>query len=156
MLSMRTLENKIPPPIIAALLGGLMWAGSVFAPSLNAAFSARVTATLLVLCIGVFFSLAGALSFRKAKTTVNPLKPETASALVSSGIYRYSRNPMYVGFALFLTAWACYLASPLSLLGVLGFVLYMNKFQIAAEERVLKALFKGDFLAYQAKVRRWL
>lgn len=133
-----------------------MWAGSVFAPSLNAAFSARVTATLLVLCIGVFFSLAGALSFRKAKTTVNPLKPETASALVSSGIYRYSRNPMYVGFALFLTAWACYLASPLSLLGVLGFVLYMNKFQIAPEERALTTLFKADFLAYQAKVRRWL
>lgn len=133
-----------------------MWAGSAFVPGINAPFSARVAAALLVLCVGVFFGLAGTLSFLKAKTTVNPLRPEATSTLVSSGIYRYSRNPMYVGFALFLTAWACYLASPLSLLGVLGFVLYMNKFQIAPEERALTTLFKADFLAYQAKVRRWL
>lgn len=153
---MRALENKIPPPIVTALFGLLMWLVARYVPSLDLALSVRVLLALLVSAIGVCFSVAGVLSFRQAQTTVNPLKPETASALVRSGIYRYSRNPMYVGFALFLTAWACYLASPLSLLGVLGFVLYMNKFQIAAEERALKALFKGDFLAYQAKVRRWL
>lgn len=63
---------------------------------------------------------------------------------------------MYVGFAMFLTAWAFYLASPLLLLGVLGFILYMNRFQITPEERALTTLFGADFLAYQAKVRRWL
>ena len=153
---MSALENKIPPPIVAALFGLLMWAGSHYVASIDAALSVRVIAALLVLCAGVFFSLAGVVSFRRAKTTVNPLKPETASALVSSGIYLYSRNPMYVGFAMFLTAWACYLASAFLLLGVLGFVLYMNRFQIAPEERALTALFGADFLAYQAKVRRWL
>jgi protein-S-isoprenylcysteine O-methyltransferase Ste14 len=153
---MRALENKIPPPIVAALFGLLMWGGSAYAPSIDAALATRVVVALLAFCVGAFFCLAGVVSFRRAKTTVNPLKPETASALVSSGIYRYSRNPMYVGFALLLSAWACYLASPLLLLGVLGFVLYMNRFQIAPEERALTALFGADFVAYQAKVRRWL
>ncbi len=86
-------------------------------------YSTRVTLALLVLCAGGFFALSGTASFRRAKTTVNPLKPETASALVSTGIYRYSRNPMYVGFAMFLTAWAFYLASLLLLpgYGILSF-----------------------------------
>ena len=153
---MNTLENKIPPPIVAVLFGVLMWGGSAYLPSIDVAHSIRVVLALLVFCTGGFFDLSGAASFRRAKTTVNPLKPETASALVSTGIYRYSRNPMYVGFAMFLTAWAFYLASPLLLLGVLGFVLYMNRFQITPEERALTALFGADFLAYQAKVRRWL
>jgi protein-S-isoprenylcysteine O-methyltransferase Ste14 len=153
---MNTLENKIPPPVVAVLLGGLMWGGSAYLPSIDMAHLMRVVLALLVFCAGVFFALSGAVSFRRAKTTVNPLKPETASALVSTGIYRYSRNPMYVGFAMFLTAWALYLASPLLLLGVLGFVLYMNRFQITPEERALTSLFGADFLAYQAKVRRWL
>ncbi|MDP3814859.1 isoprenylcysteine carboxylmethyltransferase family protein [Pseudomonas sp.] len=153
---MNALENKIPPPIVAALFGLLMWGGSRYVPGIDAALSTRVVAALLAFCVGAFFCLAGVVSFRRAKTTVNPLKPETASALVSSGIYGYSRNPMYVGFAMFLMAWACYLASPLLLLGVLGFVLYINRFQIAAEERALTALFGADFVAYQTKVRRWL
>lgn len=153
---MSALENKIPPPVVAVLFGALMWAASANLPSIDAAHSTRAVLALLVFCAGVFFSLSGAVSFRRAKTTVNPLKPETASALVSTGIYRYSRNPMYVGFAMFLTAWAIYLASPFLLIGVLGFVVYMNRFQITPEERALTALFGADFLAYQAKVRRWL
>ena len=106
--------------------------------------------------VGAFFCLAGVVSFRRAKTTVNPLKPEQASSLVTSGIYRWSRNPMYVGFALFLVAWAAWLASPWTLLGVAGFVLYMNRFQIGPEERALASLFGIDFNHYCASVRRWL
>lgn len=153
---MSALENKIPPLVVAVLFGALMWGASANLPSIDAPHSMRAVFALLVFCAGVFFSLSGTVSFRRAKTTVNPLKPETASALVSTGIYRYSRNPMYVGFAMFLTSWAFYLASPLLLLGVLGFVVYMNRFQITPEERALTALFGADFLAYQAKVRRWL
>lgn len=96
------------------------------------------------------------LSFRKARTTVNPLKPETASALVSSGVYRYTRNPMYLGFAIVLIAWSIFLAWPPALLGVLGFVMYMNIFQIGPEERALASLFGREFTQYCSQVRRWL
>lgn len=125
---LQALENKVPPPLVALPLIGA----------------------------GLLFVLAGGISFRRARTTVNPLKPEAASALVTSGIYRYTRNPMYVGFALWLLAWGLYLASPLVLLGVLGFVLYMNRLQIAPEERALGRLFGADFAAYRQRVRRWL
>jgi protein-S-isoprenylcysteine O-methyltransferase Ste14 len=153
---MRMLENKIPPPIVAALFGLFMWLTARYTQGLDLAYSVRVLVALLVLAIGVGFSVAGVLSFRQAQTTVNPLKPEAASTLVRSGIYQYSRNPMYVGFALLLLAWTCYLASPPALLGVLGFILYMNRFQISPEERALTSLFGSEFQAYKAHVRRWL
>lgn len=153
---MQALENRIPPPIVTALFGLLMWLTARYTPGLAPAYSVRVMVALLVLAIGVFFSVAGVLSFRQAQTTVNPLKPETASALVRSGIYQYSRNPMYVGFALVLLAWACYLASLFALFGVLGFVLYMNRFQIRPEERALITLFGSEYQVYQTQVRRWL
>ena len=153
---MRALENKIPPPVVTALFGLLMWLAARYVPGLDLAHSVRVLVALLVVAVGVCFSVAGVLSFRQAQTTVNPLKPETASALVRSGIYQYSRNPMYVGFALVLLAWACYLTSPFALFGVLGFVLYMNRFQIRPEERALLTLFGSEYPVYQTQVRRWL
>ena len=153
---MHVLENRLPPPLVAALFGLLMWLVSRYVPGPDMAHSVRLALALVVLAVGVGFSLAGVVSFRQARTTVNPLKPETASALVRSGVYRYSRNPMYVGFAMALLAWALYLFSPVSLLGVLGFVLYMNRFQIRPEERALGNVFGGEFETYKAQVRRWL
>ena len=116
----------------------------------------RLPLAAVILSMGAFICAAGIVSFRMAKTTVNPLKPETASSLVDSGIYQFSRNPMYVGFAFALTAWALWLSSLWALGGVVVFVLYMNKFQIQPEEKVLAQLFGDDFTVYQAKVRRWL
>lgn len=153
---MHPLEHRIPPPLVAALFGLAMWALARVVPGIALAPWLRVGATAAIFLAGACFCLAGVASFRRARTTVNPLKPEQASALVSSGIYRWSRNPMYVGFALFLAAWAAWLASPWTLLGVAGFVLYMNRFQIAPEERALAALFGKQFTDYCARVRRWL
>jgi protein-S-isoprenylcysteine O-methyltransferase Ste14 len=153
---MPPLENKIPPPVIAALFAAAMWVLSRYVAGVEVSGSARMVSAILILLLGVFFCLAGVVSFKRAKTTVNPLKPETASALVNSGIYRISRNPMYVGFALILFAWAAFLASPWALLGVIGFVLYMNRFQITPEERALGALFGDEFVDYRSRVRRWL
>jgi len=106
--------------------------------------------------IGVAFSATGILSFRRVRTTVNPTRPDEASVLVSTGIYRVTRNPMYVGLLLVLVAWAVFLASAWALLGVAGFVLYMNRFQIAPEERALSRLFGSEYASYKARVRRWL
>lgn len=153
---MKILENKVPPPVVALMFGLAMWGLSIGIPGIEIAVPIRMITAIVALIVGIGFCLLGVLSFRRAKTTVNPLKPETASSLVSSGIYRVSRNPMYVGFALFLTAWAIYLASPWSLIGVLGFVLYMNRFQIVPEERAMAVLFGEAFVIYKSKVRRWL
>ncbi|MGE8505054.1 MAG: methyltransferase family protein [Pseudomonas sp.] len=154
---MDVLENRIPPVVVAALFGVLMWLAAYNLPgALALPIEWRVGLALTVLLVGTFICLAGVASFRQASTTVNPLQPETASALVSSGIYRYTRNPMYLGFATVLLAWSILLASPVSVLGVLGFVLFMNRFQIRPEERALANLFGNDFERYCRTVRRWL
>ncbi|SDA15180.1 Protein-S-isoprenylcysteine O-methyltransferase Ste14 [Pseudomonas sp. NFPP10] len=153
---MQALENRIPPPLVAVLFAVLMGLFARGLPGLDPGLGTRLLLALPLVMAGLLFVLAGGLAFRRAKTTVNPLKPVSASALVTSGIYQYTRNPMYVGFALWLLAWGLYLASPLVLLGVLGFVLYMNRFQIYPEERALGHLFGADFAAYRQRVRRWL
>ncbi|MDH4873470.1 isoprenylcysteine carboxylmethyltransferase family protein [Pseudomonas sp. BN515] len=153
---MNWMEHRIPPPLVAVLFGVLMWLLARWVPGIDAAAGWRIALALLVLAAGVAVCLSGVLSFRHAGTTVNPLQPETASSLVSSGIYRHTRNPMYLGFAIALVAWSIYLASPVALLGVAGFVLYMNRFQIGPEEQALATLFGESFSAYRGRVRRWL
>lgn len=151
------MDNRIPPPLIATMFGLLVWLAARYLPgSLEVALQWRVGVALVVLLAGAGICLAGVISFHRAHTTVNPLRPQAASALVLSGVYRYTRNPMYLGFATALTAWSIYLAWLPALLGVLGFVLYMNRFQIGPEERALEGLFGADFTQYCSQVRRWL
>ncbi|CAM2950358.1 isoprenylcysteine carboxylmethyltransferase family protein [Moritella viscosa] len=153
---MSILENKIPPPVITLLFAVLMWGISFITPNLTFSLALRLPLSLLIVVLGSFFCVAGVASFKKATTTVNPLKPEAASSLVNSGIYRISRNPMYVGFALFLLSWGVYLSSPWTILVIVGFVFYMNKFQIIPEERALTTIFGSEFTSYLSQVRRWL
>jgi protein-S-isoprenylcysteine O-methyltransferase Ste14 len=96
------------------------------------------------------------LAFRRANTTINPVKIEAASSIVTNGIYRYTRNPMYVGLTLLLAGWAIHIAVPFVLLGPLVFILYITRFQIIPEERVLTSKFGGEYRKYQERVRRWL
>lgn len=149
-------KNRVPPPLVAALFAFAMWAISFVVPTVEMNTAVRLILSVAAVAVGLFFCIAGVVSFRKAKTTVNPFKPETTTTLVSSGIYAISRNPMYVGFVFFLLAWVMYLSSPWVGIGVVGFVFYMNQFQIEAEERALKDIFGPEFSRYQAKVRRWL
>jgi protein-S-isoprenylcysteine O-methyltransferase Ste14 len=95
-------------------------------------------------------------AFRRANTTVNPVHVERASALVTSGRFARTRNPMYVAMALLLAAWAAWLCQPAPLLGPLVFVLFIARFQIIPEERALAAIFGADYAAYKNRVPRWL
>jgi protein-S-isoprenylcysteine O-methyltransferase Ste14 len=156
IIRMQALELKIPPPAVAVLIAGAMWGISLVAPLLEVPTFIRVAAALTIALAGGGFSLAGIISFRRARTTVNPMKPETTSSFVCSGIYRVTRNPMYVGLLFVLVAWAIFLSSAWTLLGSLAFLLYINRFQIAPEERVLSAMFGTDYSAYKSRVRRWL
>jgi len=151
-----TLEAKVPPPAVALTTALIIWGISRLAPLLAMPSGARVAVSLVIVVIGVAFSAAGILSFRRVRTAVNPTRPEEASALVSTGIYRVTRNPMYFGLLLVLVAWTIFLSSAWALLGVAGFVLYMNRFQIAPEERALSMLFGSEYASYKARVRRWL
>jgi len=150
------LELKVPPVAVFALAALLMWAISGLLPSLNLALPGRTPAAILAALIGVVAGVAGVVSFRRARTTVNPLKPEAASTLVATGIYQLSRNPMYLGLGLVLLGWGILLANPVSLAMLFVFVGYMNRFQIVPEERALESLFGEAFTAYRSRVRRWL
>jgi protein-S-isoprenylcysteine O-methyltransferase Ste14 len=147
---------RVPPVALFVVVVLLMWAVASWLPSWRIAFPGRTLATVLLLLVAGAIGIAGVRAFHHARTTVDPLRPERASALVTSGIYRRTRNPMYVALAIALLAWALWLANPLALLGVIGFVAWMNRYQIAPEERALQTLFGADFERYCSEVRRWL
>lgn len=153
---MRFLELKVPPPVVALFMAGLSWLASWAAPTLGFVLPHGNGVVLALLVAGVCVAMLGVASFRRARTTVNPLKPEKSSALVMSGIYRYTRNPMYLGLLLVLLGWASFLANALAFVFLPVFILYMNRFQIEPEERVLVSRFGQEFTAYLSKVRRWL
>ena len=153
---MATLEHTIPPPAVAAIVAAGMWSVAGLGPQLSIAEVHKYAAVTGLAAIGLAFSLLGVLAFRASDTTVNPLKPERASALVTGGVYRITRNPMYVGMAFVLLAWAVYLSAVLPLVGIAVFVVFITRLQIVPEERVLKSLFGAAYDAYAARVRRWL
>lgn len=153
---MRFLETKIPPGILVFVFGFLMWLVAEMMPGLDASRSFRIGSMILLGGLGIAFAAAGAWSFRRAGTTVNPITPDASSALVVSGIYRFTRNPMYVGFLCVLVGWALFLSSGYALVLAALFVVYMNHFQIRPEERALENLFGEAYRSYCRRVRRWL
>lgn len=152
----QALERRIPPPVVGAVVAAGMWGAARVAGRLEVAAGARIAVAVALAAAGLALAAAGIGAFRRAGTTANPLTPEAASALVSSGVFRYTRNPMYLGLALVLTGWAAYLAAPVALAGPLLFAAYITRFQVLPEERALAARFGRDFEAYRQAVRRWL
>lgn len=150
------LDNKIPPPVVGALVALAMWLSAPLGPRFGLPDPAGPVLTGLLLVAGITFDLSGLLVFRAARTTINPLRPQRAAALVTTGVYRLTRNPMYVGMACLLGAWAVHLSSWPPLAGIVLFVAYITRFQIQPEERALAALFGAQYADYAARVRRWL
>ena len=153
---MQSLELKIPPPVVALVVALLMWVVSRVTSPFAAPDLVRLTLAIALAIGGAAFDIPALLAFRRAKTTVNPMKPRAASSVVTSGVYGLTRNPMYVGLVFFLCAWAAYLWSPCALFGPVVFVAYITRFQIVPEEKALSASFGPAYLSYMARVRRWL
>jgi protein-S-isoprenylcysteine O-methyltransferase Ste14 len=153
---MSRLELKVPPLVLvvvtALVMGGIAWR----MPGFQVGLPGRVLGSVVVAGGGLAVCLAGVLSFRRASTTVNPTRPETVSALVDSGIYRVTRNPMYLGFFGILVGWAILLSNALACVMLPAFVFYLNRFQIEPEERVLAARFGISFQTYRSRVCRWI
>jgi protein-S-isoprenylcysteine O-methyltransferase Ste14 len=153
---MSALELRVPPLALALLMAGLMWGIHWAWPGAAWVVPWRIPIALLLAGAGLLLALAGVAAFRQARTTVNPTTPGAASAVVTTGVYRWTRNPMYLGFLLALIGWGLLLANPWSLLGWPAFVAYMNRFQIQPEEAMLTAKFGAAYVGYMRQVRRWL
>lgn len=150
---MKSLELKIPPLIITLIFAALIWV--IPDPYKLRNNSIFIILSSFLFLIGSLISILGVLEFRKMKTTVNPMSPERSNNLVVRSIYKYTRNPMYLGFLLWLFSLGTLLRSPISILFIVVFIIYMNLFQIMPEENILEEKFGKEYLEYRKRVRRW-
>ena len=153
---MQLLELKIPPPVQWLFFAVLTWLAARLLPQCGFPFTGHRVLAPILAGAGVASGLAGVHASRRARTTIDPHRPAQASALVTGGIYRYTRNPMYLGLALTLAGVACWWATACGLLTLALFCLGMTRLQIMPEERILQAKFGADYAAYRQRVRRWL
>lgn len=152
---MKTLKLKIPPAVVFLICIGIVWGIDYLLPPIfDISISDWIIWTLLSL--GALTGVLGVIQFAIQSTSVNPHKPEHASALVTSGVYRLSRNPMYLGMLIILLAAVLKLGNPVGLLVLPLYVLYMNRFQIIPEEQVMVEKFGKEFTTYCNNVRRWI
>lgn len=153
---MKALENRLPPPLVVAMIAVAMVGASRALPPLPIAAAARVAGAAAIAVFGFSFIARAFRTFRRAGTTIDPVHIERASALVTSGVFGRSRNPMYVGMAVMLVGWAVLLGSPWLLVGPALFVAFTTRFQILPEERAMRARFGDAYSSYVDRVRRWL
>ncbi len=152
---MQWLEHKVPPPLSMLVVGILMTGLSILIVGIPQFEPVRTGLACLVALAGVGVAGAGVMTFTRAKTTLNPINIDAASSLVTGGVFAFSRNPMYVGMVLVLTGWAVFLGSGWLIVGPVGFALFIDRFQIRPEERVLAAKFGHAYADYCKRVRRW-
>lgn len=153
---MKAFELKIPPvaQFLIAMAG--MWLLARYVPALAVDIPARKAIVVLLFCVGGIVAVPAVAAFRSAGTTVDPRDPDKATRLVVRGVYRFSRNPMYLGLLCLLGAWAFYLSNLLAFAGLPVFVLAMNRLQIEPEEVAMLAQFGDEYRSYSEKVRRWV
>ncbi len=147
---------KIPPPLIGLTGAVIMWLMAKYIPLASFILPAHILMAVIIAIIAVAIDLSAIWSFRQARTTINPLTPDKSSTVVKTGIYAYSRNPMYLGMLLLLIAFAIYLGRLSPWIIPPLFVLIINNRQIVPEETALAQLFSEDYLDYKNTVRRWL
>lgn len=150
------MKNKIPPPLWFILTGALMWLVDGQTPGFKFAFPYLVESRNIVVLTGVAFVLIAIIQFAKLKTTISPLDPSISTSLSTGGVYRITRNPMYLGLAIILLGWGIHLGNPVNLLCIAAFMFVITKWQIKSEEKALRDLFGEEYEAYCRKVRRWI
>lgn len=153
---MKNLELKIPPLALVAICALAMWLVARWLPLATLSFSGVHWLSLVLVLLGIAVALAGVLAFRQHATTVNPMNPDRSTTVVRDGIYRYTRNPMYLGFVLALLGWGLYLGQASALLLLIPFIGWLTRFQVVPEERALRRQFGADYEDYRRHVRRWI
>lgn len=152
---MTALEHRIPPPLVMLAVAAMMWLATFRLNAVDVLGALRWPLIAVFLALGLLAPLA-VRQFSSAKTTVNPLNIAKASSLVTTGVFAWSRNPMYLAMACVLIAWALFLNIPWTLLGPVLFAAFITRFQIIPEERVMADKFGAEYTAYRARVRRWI
>ena len=153
---MKWLELRIPPPVVALIFAGPMAVCARALPMLSVLIPPHRVLAFAVALLGLGIDVVAVVSFLRARTTINPMTPGATESLVTSGIYSITRNPMYLGLTLLLTAWGLYLSNALALILVTGFVTYLTRYQIQPEERILREKFGSGYNNYACRVRRWI
>jgi len=149
------MKLKIPPLIIALIFGLFMYLLAIFLPVGYFDFFGRNYLMYLLLFLAFLVGIVSLFQFLRSSTSVDPRMPSKVSTLVTSGLYQYSRNPMYLALLLLLLGWGLYLGNAFNTLLAAGFVYYMNAFQIIPEEEVLRDKFGKEYQKYCVMVRRW-
>ena len=149
------LELKVPPPFVALIAGVLMW---LFNHMIGGGFvyGTALYAGVFLMAGGFALAFTGLRTLIGNHTTPSPMKIDRAKKLVTSGLYQFSRNPMYLGMVIFLIGWTVLLGNLWLLAGPIGFVIYIQRFQITPEERMMTTKFGADYAAYKNRVRRWI
>lgn len=151
-----SLKLKIPPLIVALLCGMLMWGIDTWLVIESLTFEVPWWGYVFFFISGFLMSQLGVITFSKHQTTTHPQHPEEATTLIRSGVYRFSRNPMYLGLLLVLLAGVLYFGNGATIVVLLLYVWYMNCFQIIPEEKVLQQKFGEAYREYKTNVRRWI
>lgn len=150
------LTLKFPPVLVTFLFGFLAWLLILVGPDIELPWVARIILCASISALGLILCGMGVHVFSTRGTTVNPVSPDRASCLITTGIYSVTRNPMYLGFLCILIAWAIFLGNAFSLFSPAGFIMYLNRYQIIPEESILHQKFGDEFVQYKLKVKRWL
>ena len=152
---MKSLRLRIPPLVWCLLSLSLMsWLAGIF-PCRTFRIPAQGLFAVGFAFMGVTIALLGVANFRKSQTTVDPVHPHRTAHLVRDGVYRHTRNPMYLGMTLVQIGWFLHLGSLSSFLPIVGFVSVMTSLQIIPEEEALLEIFGEEYETYKAEVRRW-
>ena len=148
------MHTKFPPPLVTLVFGLGIYFSRFLSPIIE--FENSLILSLISLIIGLFILISAAREFRSSKTTINPLKPEQATSLVTAGIFRFSRNPMYLGMVFILSS----LAISFNIIGGVIFIalfcVYITVYQIIPEEIAMKKIFSQEFESYMKSTRRWM
>ena len=148
------MSTKIPPPIVTLIFGLIIFFSKSLFPICN--FDNSNYVSLIFLIFGFIILITAVKSFKKHQTTINPLNPDQASTLVNSGIFSFTRNPMYLGMLFILLS----ISFNFNILGGIIicflFKIYITRFQIIPEEKAMEKIFGKDFVEYKKKVRRWI
>ncbi len=150
------LQTRIPPPLLALATAVSMWGLDRYIPGFRVWHAPWSRVGWLCVGIGIAIDLASVARFIQARTTVNPMRTERVTHLVTTGLYAYSRNPMYLGLLLALIGWGLLLGSVTPLAAIVIWIRSMVSLQIEPEERVLAARFGHEYVAYTRRVARWL
>jgi protein-S-isoprenylcysteine O-methyltransferase Ste14 len=153
---MSKLELRAPPDLVWLVVAAVMWLASATTPGLAVSPALRLVVAAAFIAAGVALIAGARVVLDRTGTTWHPSEPERSTHLVRDGVFRVGRNPTYLGMLLVLVGWAVVLGSPTALALSAIFALWMDRFQIRPEERVLSTLFGQDYRDYASQVRRWL